>query len=121
MFGQLDNIGPNATFELTGDGGEFMYGGKERVRPEATPDDQSADPVSDIEQPLDKFDFWRLFQQYCAIQVTSKHCPLPHLDTSERFENEPAEPGESNCLAANSVRFRLTGSNKRQTVEPLRA
>lgn len=87
--------------------------GKECVWPEASLNDQSADPVSDIEKPVNNFDVRWFFKQYRCVEI--RHSSTPPLSIPEQAEGAETL-GEIKSLTSIKPRFRQTNDLLRRAV-----
>jgi hypothetical protein len=94
--------------DLAGSLDKGLDGLKECFRPETAANNQPANPVSDVNQPVDDFDLWRLFKQYCAVESPHALTSPNSLVATEQVGNEPENLNERKPLTPASVPFLST-------------
>lgn len=91
---------------------------KERIWSEASSNDHPSNPVCDVKQAVDPFDFRHFFQKNCRVQVAPKHAPSHSLlPIPERVRSEPLSKVNIKGLTDVTVPFLPSVSFARQTAE----
>lgn len=63
----------------------FLDGRKERAGAQASPNNEAADPIRDVNEIVDDFHFWRRFQENRCVEVSSRKHTAP-LFAIRRFK-----------------------------------